>query len=86
MATINTTVSGAWVKVAADVLENVLISARTVEQLEFATTAADAAPDAAIQGHVLRSGDALTRMAIGPGFIWARTINGGTAVLAVSGW
>jgi hypothetical protein len=86
MATINITIADTWVQVAADSLNNVLISARAVDAIEYVTTATGTAPSAALEGHALRSGDALARSSIGPGFIWARTVNGGTAVLAVSGW
>ena len=84
MATINVTVGADWVQIALNTDDNVLSTSRYTESVEYATTAPDTAPT--VQGIALTAGMAITRDLIGPGYIWARTVSGGSAVLAVNKW
>lgn len=85
MPTVNINAGPAWVKVA-DAGQDFLMSTNTDIVVEVATTTADAAP--AVTGHRMNCGfnrEALTRTAIGAGYVWAKLIfPEATAVLVVS--
>ena len=87
MTTINLFVSGdVWFKAVEASQENFLVSWNNVKPLEFAVTDNDSAPEG-IVGHVLQSGDALTRQTIGAGTLWVRNQgqeDGEVIVLVVS--
>lgn len=71
MATSNATITKTWVKLAETADDPVLVTTRGAATIEFATTAADSAPTVA-RGHLLESDDAITRLAVGGGYLWAR--------------
>lgn len=87
MTTINLFVSGNnWFKAVDANQENFLMSWNNVMPLEFAVTDGETAPENII-GHVLQSGDALTRQTIGAGTLWVRNQeleDGQVIVLVVS--
>lgn len=73
MATVNTTITKAWTKIAEDTADPFLAQAIQSSAVEYATTAADEAPSAELVGHNLVGVDlAVIRAVIGPGFVWAR--------------
>ena len=74
MATINKVVTTEWSKVADLEDKAFLVTWSLPVLVEFATTAADNAP--VVQGHSLSRHDALTRMVIGDGYLWARVVPG----------
>lgn len=74
MSTVNTLISSTWTKVAADSDDAFLITWDNPVEVEFAVTAVDAAPT--VHGHRLNRQDALTRLVLGNGFVWARTVSG----------
>jgi hypothetical protein len=85
MTTINTSISRAWVKIAESSDEGLLVTWAEPETVEFATTAADAAPT--VIGHALTSKDAITRAVLGAGYVWARAVSvdiGANVLLVVS--
>ena len=85
MATSNIAITKTWTKVANAADDPVLITFRISGTLEVATTSTDVAP--AVTGHLVKPGDAVTRLVIGSGFVWARCSPGGSienAVLEVS--
>ena len=83
MATANITATEEWVKLANADKYTVLVSWRGQSYVEFATTDADAAPSADLKGHLLNEDEAMTRHAIGSGYLWAKVANG-SAILTVS--
>lgn len=70
MATTNISINHAWTQLATAAEEAVLISTKFPHPVQYATTAADVAPD--LEGHTLANKDALSRSVIGSGYIWAR--------------
>ena len=70
---INLNVASGWVKLANSADADLLITWGTRAILEIATTSADTAPT--VKGHQLTQDSALTRYAIGPGFVWARSLS-----------
>lgn len=83
MATYNITVTSAWTKVAETNNDSVLVTWDSPTVLEVATTTADAAPTVA--GHRLSNDQAITRAALGSGYVWVKTVPGtySATVLAV---
>ena len=76
MATVNTTITKDWTKVAETADDPVLISrASHPGDIEFALTATDAAPTG-IEGHRLNPEEALTRTVAGEGYIWMKVGSG----------
>ncbi len=71
MATTNTSVTTTWTKVADDSDDPVTVTWRNGAYLEVAMTAADSAPTVD-RGHLLKSGDVVTRNAVGDGYMWLR--------------
>jgi hypothetical protein len=71
MATSNATITKTWTKLAETADDPVLVTTRGAATIEFATTTADAAPDIQ-RGHLLHPDDAITRLAVGDGYLWAR--------------
>lgn len=84
MATANITVGSTWTQIALNTDDNLTVSSRYVENVEYAATEADTAPT--VEGHALSGGMGITRLLIGPGYIWARSLSGGDVVLAVTKW
>lgn len=73
MATVNTTITKAWTKIAENTADPFLASSVQSSAIEYATTAADEAPSESLVGHNLVGVDlAVIRSVIGPGFVWAR--------------
>jgi hypothetical protein len=72
MATSNVTATKTWAKLAADTVDGFTASSRFQQEIEYATTAADAAPAATLEGHALRSDQAATRQTLLNGFVWYR--------------
>jgi len=65
----------AYIKIADDT-DTLVLSSCASEGLpiEYVTTAVDSAPSADLEGHVLdHRVEAMTRIAIGTGFLWARS-------------
>lgn len=84
MATTNVSipVGTTYTKIAEDTDTTVLASLLPgAMDVEFAATDADVAPSASLNGHVLGKGEAMTRTAIGPGFVWARSQMGATSLI-----
>ena len=76
MATVNTTITKDWTKVAETADDPVLISRTSAAgNVEFALTAADSAPTG-IVGHQLNAEEALTRTVAGEGYIWMKVGSG----------
>jgi hypothetical protein len=80
MATTNITIDADWTKLAESGETSLLITTGSQYWIEYATTAADAAP-AGIVGHLLRNSRgepplAITRDVIGSGYVWARVHSG----------
>jgi len=73
MATQNVNVTLEWVQIAALADSSVLVSWRGATDVEFACT--DTAVPPTVLGHVLHSGDSITRSVIGNGYVWARASN-----------
>lgn len=74
MPTTNITVTATWTKVADTSSDIVLMTWVTPSILEVATTATDTPPT--VNGHQLNNTEAITRIALGTGYIWAKTIPG----------
>lgn len=72
MATSNISVSKTWTQLASTDDDQVLITFNGTEQIEFVTTAANSAPSASLNGHVLNRGEGVTRQVLGGGYVWAR--------------
>ena len=70
MATSNATITKTWTQVAADSDDPVTVTWRSGAFLEVALTATNAAPT--VRGHLLKSGDVVTRNAVGDGYMWMR--------------
>jgi hypothetical protein len=76
MATVNTTITSAWTKLADAADDPVLITSGTSAVVEVATVATNVAPS--VTGHRLEelaSGQAVTRAVIGDGYIFARIVD-----------
>jgi hypothetical protein len=83
MPTANVNASTNWTKVADASNTELLITWSAPGTIEVATTAADSAPT--VNGHRLTRESAITRAAIGAGFVWVRSLSAGSAPeLAVS--
>ena len=87
MATVNTTVTAAWTKVADDTDDPVLITSGHPAVFEVALVATDTAPT--VTGHrveKMSDGEALTRLVLGYGFIFMRIADSrfDTATVVVS--
>ena len=76
MATANIEVTKDWTQLASVGDGTVLATFRKMGTLEVALTSADTAPTVT-KGHLLRPGDALTRLAFGDGYVWARCLPSG---------
>lgn len=74
MATSNISVTPAWTKIADASNTDLLVTWDTPVAIEFATTAADAAPT--IRGHRIPPDSAITRSILGSGYVWAKTVSG----------
>ena len=88
MATQNFTVGAAWVRIAADTDDPILISCESRAVVEIATTATDADPASTVKGHRLMMGEgmAITRASGIVGFVSAKVASGTpSVVLAVDG-
>ena len=83
MTTVNITVTEEWVKLANTDKHTVLVSWRGQSYVEFATTDTDVAPSSGLKGHMLNEDEAMTRHAIGSGYLWAKVASG-SAILTVS--
>lgn len=70
MATSNVSIAKTWVQLAANTDEAVLISTKYPYAVEYAATAAAAAPT--VEGHALSNKEAITRSVLGAGYIWAK--------------
>lgn len=70
MPTQNINITKTWTQLATSADADVLISTTFPNSIEYATTAANAAPT--VVGHTLSNREALTRSVIGAGYIWAR--------------
>lgn len=70
MPTQNIAVGANWTKLADSSHMEMLVTWTDPVEVEIATTATDAAPT--VVGHRLDRSTALTRAAIGAGFVWAR--------------
>ena len=83
MPTTNITITTNWVKIA-DANNGELLATWTAPgTIEVATTTTDTAPT--VNGHRLTRESAITRAAVGAGFVWARSLSAGsTAALIVS--
>ena len=81
MATSNVDLTNDWSQVALNTDDHVLIS-DSPSAFEVAVTAADAAPT--VRGHRIEPHEAITRGLLGEGYIWARNVGGGAAVLVVT--
>lgn len=74
MATSNFTVTGTYQNVVSAAATWFLISSRTPELIEIATTAANGTlPDAAIEGHVIKANSGITRALLSGGAVFVRT-------------
>lgn len=83
MPTENITITTGWVKIANDTDAELLATWTAPGTVEVATTAANTAPT--VNGHRLTRESAITRAAVGAGFVWARSLSAGsTADLIVS--
>ena len=71
MATTNEELTKTWAKMADDTDDPVLVTFRGPAFLEVALTATDAAPTVA-RGHQIGNGMAITRAAVGDGYLWMR--------------
>lgn len=80
MATSNVTINSSWTKIVNSTATDFLVTWSAPDPVEFAATDADTAP--VVQGHALTKDQALTRAALGPGHVWAKTR--GSVVLVVS--
>lgn len=80
MATSNIAVTAAWTKLADATSADFLATWDVPVTMEVATTAADSAPT--VIGHKIPPGYAVTRTAIGPGYIWAK-LNAGSVPASV---
>lgn len=79
--TFNTPVNNNWILVVAAEQEAFLVSWNNINAVEFATTSENNPPT--VQGHLLQSGEALSRNTIGAGNLWAR-VSGGSAGTVVN--
>jgi hypothetical protein len=70
MATTNESLTKTWAKLADDADDPVLVTCRGPAFLEVALTATDTAPT--VRGHHVAPGQAITRSAVGDGFLWMR--------------
>ena len=84
MATSNITATAEWTKIADATDDHLLVSTNASSAYEVATTAADAAPATSVLGHRMDAHDAVNRLLIGPGYVWARNIGSGDANLVVT--
>ena len=85
MTTSNMHVGNTWIQVAADIDTPVLITWDDPVELEIAATATNTQPT--ITGHKVNREEAITRYAIGDGFLWMRTPKGyagGNVLVVVS--
>jgi hypothetical protein len=73
MPTLNINVTPTWTKLADTADAEFLITWDDPSAVEFAATAADAVPN--VRGHRLTREMALTRSALGAGYVWARLTN-----------
>jgi hypothetical protein len=76
MATSNIAITKTWTKLANAADTSLLVTFRGHGVLEVALTAADSAPTV-VNGHLVGAQDALTRIVLGEGFVWARANPGG---------
>jgi hypothetical protein len=83
MATINATLTAAWVRLATPAVTRLLVSTTSANAIEIAVTDADAAPGAGVSGHYLDHTQAASRDLLGPGYIWARVAPGQIGATAV---
>ena len=72
MATLNTTITSAWTKVAETTDNDFLITMDNVVTIEVATTATDTAPT--VKGHRINNEGALVRSVLGGGYVWAKLV------------
>ena len=79
MATTNVTIGSTWTKVINSTDAEFLVTWSAPEQVEFAATAADTAP--VVQGHSLDRSQALSRTALGTGYVWAKTAKNSVALV-----
>ena len=77
MPTSNIAVTTTWTKLADTTNDSVLVTWEPPVILEVATTATDTAPT--VTGHRLNNEQAITRTALGTGYIWAKTVPGSFA-------
>ncbi len=70
MPTINTPITAAWTKIAADTDTALLATWNTPVNLDLAVTATDVAPT--VEGHRLTKDDQISRGAVGAGFVWVK--------------
>lgn len=73
MTTENISVGADWQLVIDDAEREFLITSESSGSVEYAATDADTPAPTVVRGHTLRDREALTRGAIGVGFIWARS-------------
>jgi len=73
MTTTNVALTTAWTKLADTGDSPVLISQQGINEVEYATTVSGA-PSAALNGHLLKSTEAITRAVLGTGEIYARIV------------
>ena len=86
MPTSNVSATASWSKIADSSNTDLLVTWDTPVSIEFATTAADSVPTT-ISGHRLDRDSAVSRAALGAGFVWVRLSDGSqpvTATLVVS--
>ena len=73
MATENISIGTAWQLVIDDAERDFLITTEASASVEYAVTDLPTPAPTVDRGHTLRDREALTRGAIGVGFIWARS-------------
>lgn len=73
MPTTNKTLRDQWQLVANSSDTKLLITWGRGATVEIATTGDNTAPDPSLVGHVLSSGDAVTRNVLGDGYVWMKT-------------
>ena len=83
MATINTTLTAAWVRLATPAATRLLVSTTSANAIEIAITDTDTAPSQTLTGHHIDHTQAASRDLLGPGYIWARVAPGQIGATAV---